>query len=68
MTIAQSLPLVESHVNPEIIFPEGEFWSDEPPLESNLHLQPLQYVCKTRVLPFCSGESEGDARDIWPSA
>ncbi len=30
MTIAQSLPLVESHVNPEIIFPEGQFWSDEP--------------------------------------
>ncbi|MCZ8129368.1 MAG: Uma2 family endonuclease [Microcystis sp. LE19-114.1B] len=41
MTIAQSLPLVESHVNPEIIFPEGEFWSDEPPLESNLHLQQI---------------------------
>ena len=41
MTIAESLPLVESHVNPEIIFPEGEFWSDEPPLESNLHLQQI---------------------------
>jgi Uma2 family endonuclease len=41
MTIAQSLPLVESHVNPEIIFPQGQFWSDEPPLESNLHLQQI---------------------------
>jgi Uma2 family endonuclease len=41
MTIAESLPLVESHVNPEIIFPEGQFWSDEPPLESNLHLQQI---------------------------
>ncbi len=32
MTIAQSLPLVESHVNPEIIFPEGEFWTVMNPL------------------------------------
>ena len=41
MTIAQSLPLVEAHVNPEIIFPQGQFWSVEPTLESNLHLQQL---------------------------
>ena len=46
MTIAQSLPLVESHVNPEIIFPEGEFWSDEPPLESNLHLTQIILLIK----------------------
>ncbi|MDJ0731980.1 MAG: Uma2 family endonuclease, partial [Crocosphaera sp.] len=24
--------------NYEIIFPQGEFWSDEPPLETYLHL------------------------------
>jgi Uma2 family endonuclease len=41
MTIAQTLPIAESNVNPEIIFPQGEFWSDEPPLESNLHLQQI---------------------------
>ncbi|MFM6057600.1 MAG: Uma2 family endonuclease, partial [Microcystis aeruginosa] len=41
MTIAQSLPLVQSPVNPQIIFPQGQFWSDEPPWESNLHLQQI---------------------------
>ncbi len=25
----------------QIVFPTGEFWSDEPPLESNLHLQQI---------------------------
>jgi Uma2 family endonuclease len=25
----------------EIVFPTGEFWSDEPPLESNLHLRQI---------------------------
>ncbi|MGK7961614.1 MAG: Uma2 family endonuclease [Crocosphaera sp.] len=25
----------------EIIFPQGEFWSDEPPVESNLHLRQI---------------------------
>ncbi|TVQ42968.1 MAG: Uma2 family endonuclease [Gloeocapsa sp. DLM2.Bin57] len=30
-----------SLTKPEIIFPTGEFWSDEPPLESNLHLRQI---------------------------
>jgi len=39
MTIS---PLVEqTATGPEIIFPEGDFWSDEPPLETYLHLQQL---------------------------
>jgi Uma2 family endonuclease len=39
MTIS---PLVEeTATSPEIVFPEGNFWSDEPPLETYLHLQQL---------------------------
>ena len=37
-------PVLEtlSTTNPdEKIFPEGDFWSDEPPLESDLHLQQI---------------------------
>jgi len=26
---------------PEIVYPTGDFWSDEPPLETNLHLQQI---------------------------
>ncbi len=63
MTIAQSLPLVESHVNPEIIFPEGEFWSDEPPLESNLHLQQIILLiqCLEWIEAWCVLENEWEA-------
>jgi Uma2 family endonuclease len=31
----------------EIIWPQGEFWSDEPPWESNLHLQQIILLIKT---------------------
>ncbi len=46
----------------EIIFPQGEFWSDEPPLESNLHLrqililiQCLEWVWQERDDYFATG-------------
>ena len=38
MAIAQTLPTIDTEPKTEIIFPNGEFWSDEPPLESYLHL------------------------------
>ncbi len=43
VTAMTSTPVVELNpVSPsEIIFPQGEFWSDEPPLESNLHLRQI---------------------------
>jgi Uma2 family endonuclease len=41
MTSAQTLPITDTDQRNEIIFPEGEFWSDEPPLESNLHLRQI---------------------------
>ncbi|ELR98096.1 Uma2 family endonuclease [Gloeocapsa sp. PCC 73106] len=31
----------------EIIFPEGDFWSDEPPLETYLHLQQIIILLKS---------------------
>ena len=46
----------------EIIFPQGEFWSDEPPLESNLHLrqillliQSLEWAWQDREDYFATG-------------
>ncbi len=45
MTIS---PLVEPiYISPEIIFPEGDFWSDEPPLETYLHLQQIILLMKS---------------------
>ena len=41
MAIAQILPINDTDRKNEIIFPQGEFWSDEPPLESNLHLRQI---------------------------
>ncbi len=41
MAIAQTLSITDTDQKNEIIFPEGEFWSDEPPLESNLHLRQI---------------------------
>ncbi|MDJ0599109.1 MAG: Uma2 family endonuclease [Crocosphaera sp.] len=41
MTNPQTLTIPQSELNHEIIFPQGEFWSDEPPLESNLHLRQI---------------------------
>ncbi|TVQ41755.1 MAG: Uma2 family endonuclease [Gloeocapsa sp. DLM2.Bin57] len=46
----------------QIVFPTGEFWSDEPPLESNLHLQQiilliqcLKWLWKERQDYFVAG-------------
>jgi Uma2 family endonuclease len=47
MTITQTLSPTPTEQNHEIIFPEGEFWSDEPPLESNLHLTQIILLIKS---------------------
>ena len=36
--ITTSNPSQQTEQNHEIIFPQGEFWSNEPPLETYLHL------------------------------
>jgi Uma2 family endonuclease len=41
MTLSQTLAISQTDKKGEIIFPQGEFWSDEPPLESNLHLRQI---------------------------
>ncbi|MGK7886464.1 MAG: Uma2 family endonuclease [Crocosphaera sp.] len=55
-----SPPTTES--NYEIIFPKGEFWSDEPPLETYLHLtqiilllKSLQWLWQDRKDYFAAG-------------
>ncbi len=57
-------PIIEtaSTVPDEIIFPEGDLWSDEPPLESNLHLrqiilliQSLEWLWQDRDDFFAAG-------------
>ncbi|GBF80107.1 Uma2 family endonuclease [Aphanothece sacrum] len=40
MTFTQTLESSQTPLD-EIMFPTGEFWSDEPPLESNLHLRQI---------------------------
>jgi Uma2 family endonuclease len=62
MTIAQTLPINDTDPKNEIIFPNGEFWSDEPPLESNLHLrqivlliQCLEWLWQDREDYFAAG-------------
>lgn len=51
-----------TELNHEIIFPKGEFWSDEPPLESYLHLnqiyvllKSLEWLWKERLDYFAAG-------------
>jgi Uma2 family endonuclease len=62
MAIAQNPTITEKEQKHEIIFPEGEFWSDEPPLESNLHLrqillliQSLEWLWQERNDYFATG-------------
>ena len=62
MAIAQNPTITGKEQKHEIIFPEGEFWSDEPPLESNLHLrqillliQSLEWLWQEREDYFATG-------------
>ncbi|MDJ0846123.1 hypothetical protein [Crocosphaera sp.] len=49
MTLTESPSSPHQEQNHEIIYPQGEFWSDEPPLESNLHLiQSLEWLWQDR--------------------
>ena len=41
MTSSPAIGINQTDKKDEIIFPQGEFWSDEPPLESNLHLRQI---------------------------
>ncbi len=47
MTLTQSLSSTSKEQHHEIIYPQGEFWSDEPPLESNLHLIQIILLIKS---------------------
>ncbi len=62
MTSSPTLATSQTVSNNEIIFPQGEFWSDEPPLESNLHLrqillliQCLEWAWQDRADYFAAG-------------
>ncbi|MDJ0662426.1 MAG: Uma2 family endonuclease [Crocosphaera sp.] len=62
MTATQSPSATNLGQNHEIIYPSGEFWSDEPPLESNLHLtqiivllKSLEWVWQDREDYFAAG-------------
>ena len=62
MTPYPSLAISQTDPKNAIIFPKGEFWSDEPPLESNLHLrqillliQCLEWVWRDRNDYFATG-------------
>ncbi len=45
--ITTSTPSTHAEQNHEIIFPKGEFWSDEPPLETYLHLTQIILLLKS---------------------
>ena len=47
MSTSSPLSLETTELNHEIIFPQGEFWSDEPPLESYLHLTQIILLLKS---------------------
>ncbi|MGK7933109.1 MAG: Uma2 family endonuclease [Microcystaceae cyanobacterium] len=44
MTITSSLSSQTTDPNHEIIYPQGELWSDQPPLESSLHLTQIMIL------------------------
>ncbi|MGK7930129.1 MAG: Uma2 family endonuclease, partial [Microcystaceae cyanobacterium] len=44
MTIISSLSSQTTDPNNEIIYPQGELWSDQPPLESSLHLTQIMIL------------------------
>jgi Uma2 family endonuclease len=46
MSITQTVSPTNTPPKDEIIYPQGEFWSDEPPLESNLHLTQIILLIK----------------------
>lgn len=45
MTIAQEIESQQS-ISPDVIFPPGDLYSDEPPLESELHLEQIMLLLK----------------------
>ena len=47
MTLTQTPSNRNIKPNHEIIFPKGEFWSDEPPLETYLHLTQIILLLKS---------------------
>ncbi len=47
MTTTPTLPQQTSQLKDEIIYPQGDFWSDEPPLESYLHLNQIYILLKS---------------------
>jgi Uma2 family endonuclease len=47
MAITKILAVPNTKTKNEIIFPQGEFWSDEPPLETYLHLQQIILLIKS---------------------
>ena len=62
MTVTQTPSTTNIETNHEIIFPKGEFWSDEPPLETYLHLtqiilllKSLQWLWQDRKDYFAAG-------------
>ncbi|MEL4895344.1 Uma2 family endonuclease [Crocosphaera sp. Alani8] len=62
MTVIQTPSTTNKQTNHEIIFPQGEFWSDEPPLETYLHLtqiilllKSLQWLWQDREDYFAAG-------------
>ena len=62
MTVTQTPSTIKTEPNYEIIFPQGEFWSDEPPLETYLHLtqiilllKSLQWLWQSREDYFAAG-------------
>ncbi len=40
MTIAQELES-QADISQDVVFPPGDLWSDEPPLETELHLRQI---------------------------
>ena len=44
-SVLTSEPVKEDWV-PEIAFPPGDLWSDEPPLESDLHRQQIDLLIR----------------------
>ncbi|MGK7930609.1 MAG: Uma2 family endonuclease [Microcystaceae cyanobacterium] len=47
MTITSPLSSQTTDLNHEIIYPQGELWSDEPPLETYLHLNQIYILLKS---------------------
>lgn len=51
MSESATVEIISDITDEEVIFPPGDLWSDEPPLESDLHRDQIERLIRIMKLP-----------------